>query len=342
LDFNALQEISHKKALHTSERSDLSEAHFQKGMDLFEKAEKSGFKDIASLQDACVALIDAMKANRSNIRAYAALANIFFILEDFAMASSYIQAALTLQQDNPIILKLQALIQAGVETAFQKRKQREQARNQSSLSAKPVCAAPQNDDLLVLPARLPDSPDEFDKLYDSTEAFLVAWIRKLMQTPLPELAQNSSSLNALEAMLAQLNNNLTVFQQLIQILNEDLDVQALENIARPLESMRKRYQVLFQNSQSSLVLLEEIRQAIALVQQVSEEAKEVESQADFLILEENLEIVMENYADFGLRMDELQKQGLNPENILSEYGQLNQSIEKYQDLLDDLAASFEK
>ncbi|PIQ28581.1 hypothetical protein COW36_12585 [bacterium (Candidatus Blackallbacteria) CG17_big_fil_post_rev_8_21_14_2_50_48_46] len=343
MDFKALQSVQNQTSDLSQVRSQRSETLLHQGLDLFEKAEQSHFQDLISLQNACAKLIEAMKLNRGDIRSYAALATIFYILEDLSMAAHYIHSALGIDPKHAIILQLQALVQEKAERRQEERplkKNRTESRDPAA-NRITLLQGPSIGKLFSLEIH-PESADEFDQLYENTENSLFTWIRNLMQTPFPELAAQDTDLETQKSALDEIETHLQNFQKIIEILNEDLETQPLIQISRPIETLRKRYQNLVQNSERMLQLKHTIEEEIQLLQQVSEEAQTIETEEDFSILEENLEAVMENYADYGRRLDELQKKSQIPESIFAQYKQLNQSIEKYQDLLDEIAVRFQK
>lgn len=328
MDFKALQSMGAQRTQLSAAKHGQSEQALIDGFQFFDQAEASGFSEITFLQEACASFIAAMKSNRADTRPYNALAYIFLILQDYQTALSYLQGALELEAQNETALQIRQEIQKAVNERSHKEPQ-------------PVAISPDNDGTLALPNPLPDSAEDFDTLYDQTERWIFDRVKKIMLSPaLPGLLKNTREFEHCTQERAALRQEYEILKQVIEILAEDLEVQDLLKIARPLEQNIHRHQRVLENSQTYLQCLEKVQQEIEMLKQVSGEATEIESKEDLDILEENLEIILENYDDFGAQLETLQAKKLSVGQLADAYQTLYQAIEKYQDILDDVSNRF--
>lgn len=186
-------------------------------------AEDSGFQNLRALQRAHASLEQAIELAPQEAPLLFLMAYLWYLMGSAEMSLAYLKAVLTLQPEHEQARELQQIWA-----------------QQQQLT--PLAAWQQNIAAFeALP--VPRSEAEFDFLYAEIEAFLQYHSRYFMQIQLPPHSTlDAEIVAAQQQVLQQLNHVQKLIDQKMALVAEVLEVQALEQLNRPLRQIQQRFE----------------------------------------------------------------------------------------------------
>lgn len=330
--FQQLEALSKLSSSRDQQRHGQSEHQLSDGMALVEQAQAEGFTQPGLLQQAASLLTEAIRRNRSDIRAYLGMAYIFLLLEDHALAQKYVHQALQLQPQNALVRAFQTRIGEDYQRVAQRR---QQLRNTPAS----VHSATGSASDAGQPSRIATGDsDDIDTLYDQTEAGIRQMLRELMLAGIPQPVADTAGIHKLEQALATHRDNHSQIMHQLRQIEAELDTSDLMRLIKPIEAHHQRYSQVIAFSQVLKGLKDRLVTELEQVKEIIEEARSTQDPADIEVLEENLEALLDNADAFAQEIETLQKQNYPLAGLEDLYEQLQERLETYQDALEETHA----
>lgn len=328
LDLMQLKGIEKKKSELDDKRQAFSEQELFKGIAHLEKFQLDGFQDPQLLKQGCVHLIEAMKRNRRDERPCLALAYLFVLIQDYPTANEYLQLARQLDPGNPLLTALQESIQEQL---------LEELQTPQHQQAHPSQPTPPPPGELVTPfaATALTTEQDFDALYDKIETHLFAQVKRLAETPPPEVSLQPQQIAQLEDLWLALKESCQQLETQIAYVSQEIDTTALSAQLRPLILTSKRYQTALKVSQELALLQSELLAEISSIRRKITEALGLKHPTDLDRLESALEADLDQCDAFADRIDLLESQGQNVSEVVCHYQVLLETLDQYRDTLDN-------
>lgn len=315
---NQISSLQEQSAQLSSRRHQEAEEDLIFGTLCLEKFESTGFREAELLKEACRRFIHSIQCNSRDIRPHLALIYLFTLIEDYDTAQIYVASAQAIDVEHPFLAALQEFVR--------------EARRQSQLEAQQAARAAS-----APPAgTATDQPQEidYDALYDRIEAAIPMLVRKASQLVPPDPSLQSLHIEELQQHLAQLEDKQKQILAQIKTVEEEIDAEELRTALQPLHVSLQRLQQNLGFSQQMRRLYKELRNQLNMVEQVCTEAQKTSEPDDLPILEENVEALLDQCDQFADRLDELEQQKVNIDELLKYYQRLVSEVESFQDLVD--------
>jgi hypothetical protein len=322
-EIKSMKQVLDQNALVLGRRQLEAEERLNFGLACIEYGYQESFRRPEVLHEAAGALIDSMTHNRRDPRAPFALAYLFFLIDDLATAEEYLNIAVAIQADDPIIL------------AFQETLHQEKISQSKKSLTKPAGAllnptTPQN------PSIVPDQAHlDFDQLYDQLNSNLVLILQNLSIQPPLIPASTALDYKELKANYKELCQQHQDFLDQLMVVEEEIDCDDLRHILKNFELVLDRHRKNLITSESILLLSQDLRAELTVLKQVHAEASQAKSREDVKILEENLEILLDNCDGYADRIDAFELQGITISLHTHLYNQLLALIEHLQEITDE-------
>lgn len=317
MNLKELTQLRAQSVQRENPRHQKAEDFLYQGLAALQYAHETGYTRPEMLKQACVWLIEAMKANRSDTRPCIALAFLFMIIEDHATALEYLQLVLTAEPHNVFALALKETLQEQL-LSKQSRQPHSGQATASATSGLAQDAADQED-------------VDFDQLYEHTRREILAAAHELMTAPQPVAGATPQHVARLRAVRLRGHQLLQDFQQQLEELEQEIDTSALSRLLKPFEVHVRASERLLLLSERSVGLLERIT---ALRQEVLGTSLPVDSET-VKQAEQVLETWLDSCDAFADELEALESEELALEPVLSHYEDLIAQVEKYREALDD-------
>lgn len=291
--------LKNQRALH-------SNRFYEQGMALLEQVQEAQFKNAALLPQACELFINAIKNNREDVRPCFALAYVFLILQDFDMALEYLKAVLEKDPQHTLARRMKAQVLSELEAA----KKGTQPSGNDALS---------------------DKEDPYERLEDEIQKR----VRKIMHTPFPSLVFEAGELKTLSIQSYSEQADLDDLHDRIMLLAQEYETLTLQQALQPIESHVKRLTQLVEINQTAWQIFQKIEAEMNLVEQCHQEARHTQNPEDIAILEENLEALYANQADYANALHELSQQGHHLGRVHESFQRLGLLTQSLEDVIDE-------
>ncbi len=305
-DLQLLKQHSASQA-QSSRRSEKSDHLYQEGVEAFEQAVKTGFKDRSHVLKACELLIQALKTNRSDVRPCLMLSYLFFVLEDFDTALDYLKPVLEKAPQHTQALSLRERIQ----------------------------------EALTQPGPSKASESELIEL----RGWIQQAVHHQLGQRMPQSVFSETELAVLQQQHQTLAQQNTRFLAQIQALEARFEVQALYQHLQPLEQKLTRLSQVIARSKSILQLLDTLQQEIQNTREAVQElsmlsASADAASADFADIDrwdDFYETALDRSEAYAEQVEELTA-GHAQETLLEQrYQHFCDSVEHLADILDEQA-----
>jgi len=324
MHLSMLQAMGQQAEQLKNRRAEGAEDFFQQGIHWLQRAETEGFTQSEALPEACKALIQAIKSQRTDPRPYLALAYIYLILGDLNSALDYVRPVLEQEATHPVALELKQQIQAETEAQLQQRRAPAATPSGPALRGLNEMGALQD---------LADA--DLDLVYEQLRQALYGLVKEVMELPFPELAVTPAALKDLQALQHTFTQRVGHLHSQIEALDEEMEVQDLRLLTRPLQTQSRRLEQLILSSQSAIDLLEQITADQELVVQVIQETQQTQDPEDIPVLEENIDALFDNLAAYQRQLDSLKQAKLAVAALETAFSQLSDLIQTLEDRVDD-------
>lgn len=287
--------------------------HYEKAQGFILKAQEQGFRDKTLLEKAYDMLMLALKNHPEHQDALLLTSQLMHLIELPQLAQQYLNKLLTLNPEHEGGLAFQALI------------------NREPLH--PVQAWMQDLEAYAQ-LRFPQSSEEFDFIYDETEAFIQAQVTYFMQqSPPQEPVVDEQLREAQELILSQILQVQTLVDEQMLYLQEEFQIQELEDMRKPLSTLQQRYeQVVWFNGVFDVLqdgCLGIQQDAVALLKELQQIDGETSSEA----FDQKLQALMDLCDSLADDLDSIGQQ-VSIVSILPHYNKALDYVKHLQDTLD--------
>lgn len=320
MNLQTLQRVQTQTEDIKEHRSEQASNCILKGLDFLNFARDNQFKNADDLQDAVSAFLQAIQIDRSNPIPLLTLGHVFYILEELETSLQYIEEALKLEPDDELALEFKQLVQESFAIRRDKRMSRKSVKKELDIS---------------LEFELPQTSEAFDELYDKVEHLIQDYMKVLMTSFSPTLALNSDAIDELKMRMAKIQQEKLQFEQYIAVIDQEIDTHDLRALLHPVDTILKRSEQLILVSVNVSNLSKQLNQELQVINQVILETIELNDSTELSILEENLEVILENYDSYKQSFQELRAYHQFLGAIRTKLKVLNTVIERFQEELDN-------
>ncbi|HEY9839232.1 MAG: hypothetical protein ACAI44_20060 [Candidatus Sericytochromatia bacterium] len=329
--------------VRNQKRHEQAEGYLNQGLALLQKAQAEGFNQPLRLQKATGVLLEAIKCNRGDGRAYLAVAYIFLILEDHQLALRYVRQAHELEPDSPLVEQFQQEIAADARRVAERRQLRRQHPDQLARSLQTPAQAAFDPNLLSFDIARPAAATvDYDALYDKTQAQLLELMRELMLSGAPAPVADAAELATRAESLARQQQELAGILASIDRLDDEIDCTEFSRLLKPLQAQLANSGQMQALSQELVKLKSRIHLDLLAVEQLKAMVQACRLPAELLSLEAQLEVLLDRADGYAQTIERLQEKHPSLAGIEDFYSKLQIWIENCQDLFDDTHTQLHK
>lgn len=321
--FDALKELQSQSSQFKNKRSQESEGHFQRGIQLLQQAIDQQFSNPNTLGDAADAIALALKFNTQNPELYAVMGYLLILVEDFYQALRFLRAALKLAPTDPQATELLNYAQTQL---------------MQMPRPGPVVSLEVNNSPLFSNTQSLD----YDELYEQVEKVIQTQIHQMMLNVLPydKPTKDREFYEKLEQILTSLQNQYQQITDNIQIVDQEIETSELKNQLKPMEVRLKQYATCFQLCQDFQSIDLQISSLEQEVLELNQQLNMALSPMQLAVIDSTLEDVMDVCDTIADRLEGLEKQGHSIESLEQNYTQVVNQIEKLNESYDDASAKY--
>jgi hypothetical protein len=311
LNLQALNTVRSQTAETERLRTEKTEQLFAKALAIFEAfIQNPSFEQFQAIQPL---LLETIRLKRNQPKPYIMISYLFLLYGETQQALKYFKVAATLAPQSPEVQRMMVLIENAAKAVVPVAASVAGSRGGAEFGF----VQPQND-------------DDFDELYEETEALILVELKKVMHISLalsPDFAQEKKRLEVHELRYLALQSSL--FARL-RLLDQELDISELKLKAQPLERFLGRIHGCL--GQLSALLETEGRLKLLI--------DEVQAKKQYLSASDQgnalwLEGVYDSCDQLADSLDAYEAQHLPIQSLLEHYATLTAGVEALQDLLDE-------
>jgi tetratricopeptide (TPR) repeat protein len=307
MDFSALKSINQQIDSTKQRRHQEACQSNRKGFECLLRAFSENFSDRSRLKEASQHFIKAIENNRKSPSPYLGMGLFYFILSSPDKALNYLKEGL---KENPG--------HAGIADLIGMVLHKKSTHNNINS---------------ILTAHI-DDLDEQDRLYDEIENKVTHLLKEVLGTPLFEIQSNPQpdTLLKLTDQLKQWQEQQKILNQNITKLDTYFDMSDIRALVEKINISIKEKTLRLEKSQNILILIEKIEKT----------HHEVNYQRDQLQVQKTafnnseLEKILDLCDAIADQIDAFSEVGLPSEYLENSYGNLIRSVEKLQEILDDI------
>lgn len=306
-----IQDINQQ--LNLKRRTEGTEA-CSKAYDLLAQAIEAGFADRNDFQQAIAAFAKAIRYMRGEPEPYLGMGYALMLMRDYPRAERYLMQVIRLVPNHADAM---ALLNA--------------------LPARKAAAVAPVPSLSLATQKLskPDSSLDPDQLHDNLQKQIMGQVRVVMHLPPPKLTQHPEKLKAMQKQEAELREMLLEWNQNLDELERDLDVNELRKYLKPLETARHRMEKSCRLSQQGLDLKAEIEKRLAGVPPLFSLVAKATVLADLDGMNARIEAMQDDCDALADQLDLLEQEGLPLDEMLPTYEKMIFLIEQLAEEVDD-------
>lgn len=310
LNLQALNTVRAQTAETERLRAEKTEQLFAKALAIFEAfIQNPSFEQFQAIQPL---LLEAIRLKRNQPKPYIMISYLFLLYGETQQALKYFKVAAALAPQSPEVQRMMVLIENAAKAVV------------------PVPASGVGSGGTEFGFVQPQNDDDFDELYEKTEALIQGELKKVMYISLalsPDFALEKKRLEAHEQRYLGLQSSLLAR---LRILDQELDISELKLKAQPLERFLGRIHGCLGQLSALLETEARLKQLIDEVQ-VKKQHLSASEQVNVLWLEE----VYDHCDQLADSLDTYEAQHLPIQSLLEHYATLTAGVEALQDLLDE-------
>jgi len=307
--FKSLTKPIEKKAQIHTKRQKKADKLFELGMSCLEQAHFEDFSNQQTLLDAMEHLVGSIQHNRRDVRPFLAVAYLYSLINYFDKAIEFLNGALEIDSDNPIILSMK------------------QAFTELEEEAKTETAA------LPSISDAGQSEVDYDELYDKLEKFIISEFKLTMAHSLPSPTYKAEIIEDIEGEIKTKEELCQNIQAQIDILDQEIDISELNNKFKPLRMTLNRLINLRNNC-------EQFQDAMEQIILATTEIRESNERIDLLDPEDNidqelLDPLIDRCDLIADKLDGMAELNLKITSLVKHYDLLIMGLEQIQSKIDD-------
>lgn len=297
LNTNDLQALQAQQSQLSLDRKSRSMALGNKGFKMLQLAHASNFEDKSLLGSASEAFIQSIGYDRHNADGYLGMAQILFLVQDYALMNKYLDELQLLQPGHLAIKDLRDLVKANAPT--------------DHLRADPL------------------SVSEPGLSFEDMSMQLVRYVFEISKAPiLPhQLVVDRQEQVALAQLLQQRQSHLQRLEQQVEQLETSLDTLSLRQRLNPIHHYVKQLENQLKVSDKARNLLLNCQQGVKQVAMIKTRLPEIQAPQDIPTLEKALEFLVDSCDHVADQLDELEQRGYHILPVELHYRHWVQEIE---------------
>lgn len=318
MNFKAISSIQDQTSRLSERRRQKSEELCHAGFRLLFEAETRGFADKSLLSQASDAFADAIAQDRLAPDAYFGMGYLLFLLKDYPLAMRYLREALRLQPEHPdardLLQQLHSL-------------DKQAARSGPAPGPAPAAR----------PLPPPPAEPDYDALYEEVEALIMQEVHRLASEKLPIPSLQASAQRRLHQGLQRQQELIRSIQRQIDVIEVEIETDALRAKLKPLEVAVRRYQQAVSVSDEMLEIQQSLVGLLDRLPELSDGLVHARTAAELAMPLRLVEVMMDRCDQLADRLDFLDQKKHPVKALIEMYEHLVSEVEALHEQSDDLA-----